>query len=179
MMTTNDTAIDQVIDLIESHRIVLVAPQPATRTAVEAMLPQRHRITDAVDRVIAYAGRLIGDVPAGSSFAGARGTAVDNQRHLMFDVGEGVDLLVQLRFDGAHLHLSGQVLADAPTADVALVGDHGATTAVVDEFGEFETVLDTTTALRLDLTVSGTRRAVDLTPYLDPARSPDDVPSRT
>jgi hypothetical protein len=150
-----------------AQQSTLQSPPAATRSALEDLLPARATLADGAQRVVNYLAQLIRDVPTGVAFAGARSTSVDAHRQLMFDIGEGADLSVQLEMKEDRILVSGQVLAAEPSWKVLLVSEHSSLELVADEFGEFSTHVGATSFLRLDLVSDSHTTSVDLTPFLD------------
>ncbi len=150
-----------------AQQSTLQSPPAATRSALEDLLPARATLADGAQRIVSYIAQLIRDVPTGAALAGARSASVDARRQLMFDVGEGADLIVQLELNGDRILVSGQVLASEPSWNVRLVGEHSSLEVVADEFGEFTTHVAASSYLRLDLVSNSHTTSVDLTPFLE------------
>jgi hypothetical protein len=150
----------------------LVSPPPSTRAVLDNLIPQQHPLTDALDRFADYVGRLMRDVRAGPVVAGARGTALDAKRHLLFDIGDGAELALHLYTTTASLAVSGQVLAESPSRLMRLVGDESTVEVSTDEFGEFTTTILATSFLLLEISDGQRTTAVDLTSFLDHAGGP-------
>ena len=155
-----------------SQQATLQSPPASTRAMLEGLLPQRPRLTDELARMVSYVARLIRDVPAGHAFAGARSAAIDSKRELLFDVGDGADLMLQLEMTTDAVRISGQILAGDPAWRVLLVSEHATIETAADEFGEFAASVPATAFLRLDLVADSHQSSVDLTPYLDAAQGP-------
>jgi hypothetical protein len=152
-----------------ADRTTLVPAPASTRAKLLELLPRPRRIGDAVDQAMDFVGRLIRDVTAGPSFAGARGAALDSTRQLLFDGGDDTDVAVALNFSNDVLHISGQLLTDDTTGDVQVASDASTANRSIDEFGEFSTTIQIPTSLQLQISTTQGRIHIDLTPYLEPA----------
>lgn len=152
-----------------ANRSSLVSPPPSTRAVLDNLIPQHHPLADSLDRFVDYVGRLVRDVRAGPAIAGARGTALDSRRHLLFDIGDDAELALQLHTTADSLVVSGQVLSDGPSRRIRLVGDDLAVDVSTDEFGEFTTTTAVTSFLLLEIIDGQRTTALDLTPFLDHA----------
>jgi hypothetical protein len=155
--------------LAMANRTSLVSPPPSTRAVLDDLIPQRHPLSDALDRFAEAVGRLVRDVRAGPAFAGARGTALDAKRHLLFDVGDGDELALQLHTTAATLFVSGQILSDRPSRLIRMVGDESTIDVSTDEFGEFAASTAITSFLLLEIVDGQRTTALDMTPFLDHA----------
>jgi hypothetical protein len=155
-------------------RTQLVVPPLVTRSALEGLLPDQHRLSDALDRVSAYVAKLIREVGGGAPvFAGARGVAEAHHVQLLFDGGNDTDVMVHLEHRNGAIVVSGQVLADDPARDVTLVGDYATTAIATNEFGEFSVETSPSSSfLRLELAGLSQRTLIDLTTYLDTMHVP-------
>ncbi len=152
-----------------AKRSSLVSPPPSTRAVLDNLIPQQHPLSDALDRFADYVGRPVRDVRAGPAVAGARGTALDAKRHLLFDIGDGAELALQLHTTAASLVVSGQTLSDNPSRLIRFVGDESAVEVSTDEFGEFATTTAATSFLLLEISDGKRTTALDLTSFLDHA----------
>jgi hypothetical protein len=161
-----------------ASRTTLVSPPSSTRARLESLLPQHRPLSDALDRVADYIGRLVRDVGAHPVVAGARGAALDARRQLLFDIGDDVELAIDLRPLTDSVVVSGQVLGDEPTRLARLVSDESTVEANTDDLGEFTAQAPRTSFLRLDLLDGQRLTTVDLTPFLDDAAGPPNTSSR-
>ena len=154
-----------------AERTTLVPAPAATRTMLTRLLPEPRPTGTAVGQFLDIVAKLIRDVTAGPSFAGARGVALDSKRQLLFGADDDTDISIELEFIGDALRVSGQLLADDAVAALSLTGDGSTAELETDGNGEFSTTIPVPTSVQLSITTTSQHIHLDLTPYLDPARS--------
>lgn len=116
-----------------------VTPPAELLDRLHAMMPARpgplERLAGAAR---SWTARLVEDLTAGPLLAGARGAQLDHARQLLFEAGDGTDVVLRgtRRPDGT-LHLDGQVLAEDPRRALRLQLADAELSADTDEFGEF------------------------------------------
>ena len=154
-----------------SERTTLVPAPASTHTMLTRLLPEPRPTSTAVGQFLEIVAKLIRDVTAGPSFAGARGVALDAKRQLLFGAGDDTDITIELEFIADALRVSGQLLADDAVAAISLTGDGSVAEFETDGNGEFSTTIPVPTSAQLSITTTAQNIHLDLTPYLDPAGS--------
>lgn len=156
-----------VRSFLESSRgATLTAVPPSTRAMLERLLPPRRTVGDDVRDVVHSIARLVRDRPGGVAFAGARGAA-GTARQVHFAANDDLDIVLDLETVDGQLRLSGQLLGADTAGRVVAISDHPALAVDVDEFGEFQMTLPSSSFLRLDVVVSAHHTTLDLTALLD------------